>query len=442
MKQKLIIIITFYLLSTGQSTVQSQERMSLKSCLETALKQNFDVRISRNDQQISNNNLSPGNAGMLPKIDLQTGLSGSLADETLTPANGAAVTNKGILDDRYSAGVQLNWTIFDGFSMFTAWEKLKEMQAQGELNTRLTIENLISDITAEYFSYIHQQIRYENLKYAVKLSAERLRIVDARYQIGSMSGLELQQAKVDFNADSSKLFKQKEILYASRIRMNELMAENQTEKSFIPEDSIIIFNAIPDKNTQLEQMQQNNIFLMMARKEMTLSVLELKAAQSKNLPWVKLNAGYGYALNRYEAATYPRQQNMGVSYGLSLGYNLFDGFNRKREQQNARISIENKELALKQLEMSLRSDFSNIRMAWQNNRELTMLEQQNLGHARKNYEIAMERYRLGNLSGIELREAQNSLLEAEDRLVQAQYNTKMCEISLLQLCGGIMQYVR
>lgn len=441
MKQKHIIII-IYLLWAGQFTVQSQESMSLKTCLEKALKQNFDVRISRNEQQISDNNLTPGNAGMLPEIDLQTGLSGSLSDETLTPAAGAAVPNNGINNNQYSAGIQLNWTIFDGFSMFTAWEKLKEMQARGELNTRLTIENLISDITSEYFSYIHQQIRYENLKYAVKLSAERLRIVDARYQIGSVSGLELQQARVDFNADSSKLFRQKEILYASRIRMNELMAENQTEKSFTPADSVIIFRTLPDKNTQFEQMLQNNVILKMAAKEMTLSVLELKAAQSKNLPWIKLNAGYGYTLNKFEAATYPTQQNMGMKYGITLGYNLFDGFNRKREQQNARISIENKELALKQLEKSLQSEFANIRMAYENNRELTRLELQNLGQARKNHEIAMERYRLGNLSGIELREAQNSLLEAEDRLVQAQYNTKMCEISLLQLCGGIMAYVR
>ena len=444
MKKKLIItgLIAGYFFTGGIFSLMAQEKMSLKSCLETGLNQNFDVRITKNEQQIASNNLTPGNAGMLPSLDLKTGITGVFGDETLTPPAGATLVNKGMYDSGLSAGVQLNWTIFDGFSMFTGYQKLKELQSQGELKTKLTIENFISELTAEYYNFIHQQIRYKNLKYAVKLSAERLRIVDSRYQIGSMSGMDLQQAKVDFNADSSKLFRQKEILFASRIRINQLMAEKQTEKRFIPLDTAIVFNSLLDKKELMDKMQQNNVFLLMAKKEMNLCVLELKSAQSKNLPYVKLNAGYGYSLNRYEAATYPQQENMGLNYGLTLGYNLFDGFNRRREQQNARISIENKELEYQQLELSLKSDFANIWMAYQNNRELTTLEHQNLGNARLNYEIAMERYRLGDLSGIELREAQNSLLEAEDRLVQAQYNTKMCEISLLQLSGGISEYIK
>ena len=78
-------------------------------------------------------------------------------------------------------------------------------------------------------------------------------------------------------------------------------------------------------------------------------------------------------------------------------------------------------------------------MAYENNMQLTALERENLTNAVENYEIAIERYKLGDLSGIELREAQNSLLEAEERLVQAQYNTKLCEISLLQISGSAMQ---
>ena len=96
---------------------------------------------------------------------------------------------------------------------------------------------------------------------------------------------------------------------------------------------------------------------------------------------------------------------------------------------------------IEELTLSLKSDFSNLWMAYINNMELTTLEKENLTHAIENYEIAIERYKLGDLSGIELREAQNSLLEAEERLVQAQYLTKLCEISLLEISGGIMGYL-
>jgi len=128
---------------------------------------------------------------------------------------------------------------------------------------------------------------------------------------------------------------------------------------------------------------------------------------------------------------------VGLNYGLTLGFNIFDGFNRNRQQQNAKITIENKTLEIENLELSLKSDFSNIWKAYQNNMELTLLEKENLQNAKVNYEIAIDRYKLGNLSGVELREAQNSLLDAEERLIEAQLNTKLSEITLLQLSGKL-----
>ena len=119
---------------------------------------------------------------------------------------------------------------------------------------------------------------------------------------------------------------------------------------------------------------------------------------------------------------------------------IFDG-NRRREQRNARIEIDNAQLRTEQLELSLEADFSNFWQAYRNNVELLKLEEENLVAANENYEIAMERYLLGDLSGIEMREAQKSLLDAEERILSAQYNTKLCEISLLQISGGILHYL-
>ena len=118
---------------------------------------------------------------------------------------------------------------------------------------------------------------------------------------------------------------------------------------------------------------------------------------------------------------------------MTVGINVFDGFNRKREQRNARIQIQNQELRTQELELGLRADMSNFWMAYRNNLDLWSLEKKNLVAAQENYRIAIDRYKLGDLSGIELREAQNSLLEAEERQSIAEYSTKICEISLCSL---------
>ncbi len=416
----------------------SQEKTNLKRCIETGLEKNFELRISKNNQRISDNNFTPGNAGMLPTVDLNSAYAGSLRDRTNYPSGGgAAVETSNISDTGFDAGVSLSWTIFDGLSMFTNYDRLKVLQKAGELNTRLAIENFVATISGEYYNFVQQNIRYSNLKSAVGLSKERLRIVEARYKIGSMSRFDLQQARVDFNADSSRLIKQQETLFASRIRMNQLMALTDVEQQFVPSDTSIVFNKLLSKEDLWSNTLKSNTLILLAEKEKNISILDLKTSQSKNYPYLKLNAGYGYSTDKYGASTYRRQDYLGTSYGLTLGFNVFDGLNRRRQQQNARIQIENKTLETQELELSLRSDFSNMWMAYQNNMELTALEQENVNNARLNYDIAMDRYKVGDLSGIELREAQNSLLEAEERLVQAQYNTKLCEISLLQISGGI-----
>ena len=423
--------------------VYSQEKYDLKHCIETGLERNLEIKITQNNQQISDNNLTIGNAGFLPTVDINSGYSGSINNVKQFPADGSAnINSNGINNSGLDAGVFLNWTVFDGFNVNTNYARLKELQQKGELNSRLTIENFVADLTGEYCNFVQQNIRLNNLKSALKLSKERLRIVEARYKIGSLSRLDLQQAKVDFNADSSKLIRQQEVLFASRIKINQLMALDNIEKLLVPADTAIRFNELLSKDIVFDKMMKMNSFILLAEKEKNLSVLDLKSAQSKNYPYLKLNAGYGFSQNNYEVATYKLQNNLGTNYGITLGYNLFDGFNRTRQQKNAKIQIVNKDLEFEQIKLSLKSDFSNIWMAYRNNMELTNLEKENLSNAKENYQIAIDRYKLGDLSGIELREAQNSLLEAEERLIQAQYNTKLSEISLLQISGQITDYLK
>jgi outer membrane protein TolC len=436
LKVFILFIFSFSLLS-----VNAQEIYDLKRCLETGLERNYEIRIIRNEQQISENNATIGNAGFLPALDLTAGYSGSLNDREDKSADGISTRINNKFDQGANIGLNLNWTVFDGFRMQAEYERLKQFKQMGEVSTRLAIENLLSGLAAEYYNYIHQKLRLANLKYAVELSKERLRIVEARYGIGSMSRLDLQQARVDFNADSSKLIKQYEVINTSAIMLNQLMALEDVSRKIITPDSVIEPNVLLDEHRLWEKTLECNSRLLLAWKNRTIGELDMKALQSRNYPYLKLNAGYGYTTNFYEASSLKRQNTLGFNYGFTVGFPLFDGMNRRREQKNARLTIQNRELEAEQMELSLKADLSNMWMAYQNNIDLTNLEKENLVVAHENFEIAMERYKLGDLSGLELREAQNSLLEAEERLLQAQYNTKMCEISLLQISGQIVSYL-
>ncbi len=421
--------------------VCAQETFDLKRCLEIGLERNYDIRIVRNEQQIADNDATKGNAGYLPTVDLSAGYSGTLNNVDQHFADGTKAESNVVHNQTLNAGLNVNWTAFDGFQIQAKYEKLQELQRMGELNTRLSIEDFIAGFSAEYYNYIRQKIRLENLRYAVELSKERLRIIGARYDIGSMSRLDFQQAHVDFNADSSNLIKQYEVVYTSRVRLNQLMALEDVSQNLVLKDSLIEFNPLLNEAEMWSNMLTSNSSLLLSAKEKRISELDFKAIKSRDYPYLRLNAGYGYTQNMYEVGQTERQQTLGFNYGLTIGFNIFDGFNRKREQKNARLQIQNTELQYEQLQLGLKADLSNIWMAYENNMELTNLEKENLQTAKINYGIAIERYKLGDLSGIELREAQNSLLEAEERLLQAQYNTKLCEISLMQISGQVVSYL-
>ncbi len=274
----------------------------------------------------------------------------------------------------------------------------------------------------------------------MSLSKERLRIAEASHLVGKFSGLDYQQAKVDFNADSAQYIKQQELLHSSRIQLNELMANNNVNQNIIIKDSTIDVYSDLQFDDLWNSTLATNASLLKADQNTVLAQLDYKKINSRNYPYLKLNTGYGYTFNKYDINANSRRGELGFNAGITVGFKIFDG-NRRREKRNASLAFKNRRLERQDLELALRSDLSNLWQAYRNNLQLLNLERQNLITAKDNHDIAMDRYIQGDLSGFEVREAQKSLLDAEERILSAEYNTKLCEISLLQISGKITKYL-
>ena len=434
------ILVPIALFTCG-AMLCAQELYTLDKCIAIGLERNYSIRIVQNEEQISSHNATFGNAGGLPTVDLSGGFNGTQYNYDYDYTDGSSAKEKNINSETANIGVNLNWTIFDGFGIQADYKKLRELEQMGRLNTRLAIENLTANIAAEYYNLIRQRIRLTNLRSAVRLSKEWLRITEVSFITGVRSGLDLQQSRVYFNADSSRLLTQIEAVNSSMIRLNELMGLDAVNQVIEVVDTIPL-NTLLIESELWQKTLAENAYLLVSQKNKTLSELDYQKIRSRNYPYLRLNGGYGYASNWYNSGTTELQQRIGFNYGVTIGMTLFNGMNRQREQRNARIQIQNSELRIQDLELGLKADLANLWMAYQNNLELCELEKENLIVARNNYEIASERFLLGDLAGIELREAQNGLLEAEERLSIAEYNTKLCEISLLQLSGQVLNYLR
>jgi outer membrane protein, adhesin transport system len=442
MKMKLRHLLLLNLIIVINLTDSSgQEKYQLHEFIGEGLENNYSLQITRNRQTILENNVTLGNAGFLPVLDLSTRHSGNVTSTRQNLRDGGTASTSGIYNTSTNAGLDLRWNLFSGFRVQTTYSRLEELRAQGELLTRLAIEQFIARTTSEYYNFIRQSGLLGNLEYSVSLSRERFRIDQERYNIGSGSRLQMLQSRVFLNADSSRYARQQEVVRASLIRLNELIGADDFEVLISVADTVIAVNKDLLLDDLMAAMLDNNTSLMISSGDQAIAELDRRLIESRTYPFVSFNTGYGYTFNTFQAGTLQNQQAMGMNYGITVGINLFDGFNRRREISNARIEIDNRELAFQRTLQEVNADLVTIFRTYENNLRLLEMEYENLETARENMEIAFERYRLGALSGIELREVQVSLLDAEERLLAIQYQTKLAEISLLQIAGRIMEYI-
>lgn len=440
MKTKLLLY-SIFLICFGLS-VRAQNVYNLDDCIKTGLERNFSLLITRNNEAIAKNNFTLGNAGFLPSLDLSSRYSGTLNDIRREMTDGTETTSNGENNTVTTAGLTANMTIFNGFNVVTSYKKLNELKQVGELNTQLSIENLVADIISAYYNYIQQIELRNNLQYAVALSKERLRIDEDRYLLGSSSKMQVLQSRVYLNADSSRLSRQLEVVRAAEIRLNELMAVEDLSQKFMTSDTSV--KVMPDLlyETLLDETLAKNTSLQIAAKNKTISEYDYRIIASRSYPYLNASTGYSYSLNTYSSSLTDKQHTKGLNYGLTLGMNIFDGFNQRRSIKNAAIDINNKDLRLKEIEQGVRADLITLYSAYSNFLRLITLENQNLQTATENLEIAIDMYKLGSLSGLDLREVQKSLLDARESLFSVEYQAKLAEISLMMISGRIMEYLQ
>jgi outer membrane protein, adhesin transport system len=435
---KLLVIIVFVFFSFNN--LYSQEIYSFQQCLQIALENNYSIKIAKNNEQIATNNYSIGNAGFLPYVYASASQNYNITDSRQVLATSPDPVEKdNAKSNSLTASVNLSWTIFDGFQMFVQYDKLNEILEIGQLNTRLNIENMIAQVGIEYFTIIQQKKKLETIRYIKNLSKERMKVAEERYRIGQESKLEFQQAVVDFNSDSSQYLKQSEYLSGSIFRLNKLLAikiENNTNVS----DTINISKALL-YDELVKETQQNNANLLIAIKNQNISELNLKIIKGSRYPKLSLYGSANFGQSESPTSTVIESNSFGWNYGASLSFNIFDGFDVNRQQKNAKIDVLKSGLEFDQLEQEIFTSLSILYNTYLNSLKLVDLEKENLQVARNNFEISMERYRLGTFSGLQMRDVQRVYLDAEDRLLAAQYEAKIAEISLKRLSGRIADYL-
>ena len=426
-------LLVLLLIADGAS---AQSVFTLEDALRQAEAQNYDIRIAQNNVAIAKADYSIGNAGFLPSLDASAGYNGTLSNTDQSFLSGQMNEVNGALTTRTSAAVNLNWSLFEGLGRNATLDRLRQQLAQQEHTAKSTQETVIADVTLLYYDLVRQQQQQLVLEEALAISVERLRIAELRRDLGSASELEVRQAQLDLNADRVNVLRQETMLLNAKSDFNQLLVRPIGE-DYAVEDTIPI-EQIGDLSELHETALAKNTLLRISEEEQTIAQIQIKEIRSEWLPSLTATTGYAYSDLTAEAGFLLSNQGTDFTYGLSLNLGLFDGFNRRRRLSNATVRRNNASLVIENIKSQIQTDVSRAYQNFVNSQQTVAIEQESVILARQNVDTALERFELGTISSIELREVLESLTQARSLLLFAQFEAKQAEIELQRLTGRLV----
>ena len=417
--------------------VSAQDILTKKEALQIALENNYGVMIANNNVEIAKNNSSIYNSRYLPTVSTSAGANYNNSNQEIERQDGSITNINGAETKTYNASVNVNYTLFDGLGRKYNYKQLKETYNLSELQARETIENMYLQLFNVYFQIARLSENTKNLKEALEISKERLERAKYQYEYGQSTKLELLNAEVDVNNDSINLINSKQLFSNSKRNLNIVLGI-QKDINYIVETDVD-FISLMSYEELLTKAKENNVILQQNEKNIAISEFNIKANKAGYLPTAGLSGSYGWNKSENPATSFlARSHSTGLNAGINLSWNLFDGGNTKTRVANAKIALENQEILKEQQLETVENILNNAYESYQNALFILQAQEQNIITNQNNFDRTEERYKLGQVTSIEFRQAQINLLNTQTALNNAKYDAKLFELELLQLTGELL----
>ncbi|MCO6500345.1 MAG: TolC family protein [Vicingus serpentipes] len=428
---KILAIITVFTISEGSA-------QSLQEMINTALTNNYQISIVKNEAQVAANNNVIGNTGVLPSVDLNGTYSNSFNNTKQEFADGTIREGSNAKNTNLNLSALANWTIFNGFNVYAKRDQLAYLEELGQLNSKFYIEQTVSDIVTAYHQLMYEQQLLKNYQQSLSISLFRLTLEKKRKEVGAGKAMDYGQALVDYQTDSIRLLSQQNAIQALKIELNYIL-NNQLEKEIMVSNEEFKVLVIPTKDTLLKKVDEANIQLAQQRLQELIAETDLRMAKANRYPKIDLFAGYQYSKTTAAVGFSNSNQNYGPTVGVSVSFNLYNGGATNREIKNIKLYAENTQLTKQQVNQQINTTVLNFYNEYNSITSQILLAKSNVKEMAKVYNTAEEQLKKGAINGYDFRLTQLSLLNSELNLMQLQFSLKAIEINLNRLLGIVLE---
>lgn len=417
------------------SLVQAQKALTVEDAINTALKNNYDILVARNDAEIAKVNNTLGNAGMLPTIGING--AGSYQYNNIDQKLSNGTENKYPKQNitALSAGAELSWTLFDGGKMFVTKNRLTEIEALGEIQFKAKVTQTVYSVTAAYYDIVKEKQQLNSINEIISYNKERVKIAEIGYNSGSLIKTDLLQAKIDLNVALENAISQQYAIDAAKKTLNNLLAQ-QADAPFEVSDFIPL-NYTPNKSELLQKLNSSNTNILAFQKQIDIAQLSVKENQRTYSPTLSFKGGYYLSKTLYSDYSTLKYNSFGPQAGATISIPLYTAGETKRKVSSAKLELKSAEYDLENIKLEVNTELQNTLTDFENQQRLLLIEKENKDLAKENLSISLDRLRLGQTNSLEVHQAEESYVQSCTRFINFQYNLKIAETKLKQLVAGL-----
>ncbi len=431
MKQLILTLLMLGAVSTIKA--QSQTILLLDDAINLGLQNSYGIEIARNNEAISANLNTYGNAGFLPRATAVGSIGYTSNNTTQRFFSGDERTGRGAGNTNARAGLELVWTAFDGYRMFAAKERLELDQQRSRAFTISAMQDLATQIQNVYFTTIRIKQQIEIQEQAIELNVALRDLAANKVKIGTGTSLEVLQTTNRVNADSSILLSLIDQLRQTKISLNQLIGQNAVFTFEVPSEMPATILPKLEELTNIALAQSYDIKLLQYDEQIALA--QIKEERAALYPTINVTAGYNFNFSRAEIGFLLSNRTFGPTVGINATYNLFPGRDIRRDLDNARLFKENIVLNQEDTKRNLKSELAILYQEYTASQKQLDLELRNLQTANTNTQLSQQLYQSGRATNFDVREAILAETQIKDRISNIQYRQKLIEVQLKSIAG-------
>ena len=328
----------------------------------------------------------------------------------------------------FSTGLNLNWTLFDGFAQQGQVGQASSRSIASEFTANRTRQSIVFQVEANYLNVLRNGQLVKVSEESLKRDRRQMERINESNRVGSASLADVYRQQSQVAGDELSLIQAQNNLDKSIADLVALIGLDLGKEYAFVDPSISTalspteLDSTSAKNANFQQLVQRAIASRPdykgAVESYNASQSGVTMARSGYLPSVSAFAGYGLSSDEARTLT----DNKTINWGLSVRWNLFDGFQTNNSVQSAIATRRNAEISLTQAERDINAQVKKALLDLEAARKQYEVGQKALVSAGEDLKIAEERYNLGAGTLLDMLVANANLVSAQANSINAVYN--------------------